>query len=48
MDKYVHKTPQSPPPTFPGLNLKVGKMNCRLGNLDPNLAKMFEKWQKLF
>ena len=34
----VHKTPPSPPQNtpFPGLNLKVGKMNYRLGNLDPN------------
>ena len=43
MDMYVHKTPPSPPQNtlFPGLNLKVGKMklNCSLGNLDPNGAK---------
>ena len=38
---YVHKTPPTPPQNtpFPGLNLKVGKTNYRLGNLDPNWAK---------
>ena len=40
-DIYVHKTLPSPPQNtpFPGLNLKVGKMNYSLGNLDPNCAK---------
>ena len=40
-DMYVHKTTETPPQStpFPGLNLKVGKINYRLGNLDPNWAK---------
>ena len=46
-DMYVHKTPQSPlqKTPFPGLNLKVGKMNYRLGNLDPNWAKCLKSGQ---
>ena len=49
LDMYLHKTPQNPPQNtcFPGLNLKVGKMNYHLGNLDPT-GKFFEKWTKLF
>ena len=46
-------TPSSPQNTpFPGLNLKVGKMNYCLGNLDPKWAKCFKsdqiflKWAK--
>ena len=37
-DMYVHKTLQIPPQNtpFPGLNLKVGKMNYNLGKFDPN------------
>ena len=37
---YVHKTPPTSPQNTPspGLNLKVGKMNYHLGNLDPNWA----------
>ena len=41
--------PQNTP--FPGLNLKVGKMNfqrLQSGQLGPQLGKMFEKWAKLF
>ena len=36
----THKTPPTPPKNtpFPGLNLKVGKLNYSLGNLDPNWA----------
>ena len=37
---YVHETPPTTPQNtpFPGLNLKVGKMNYSLCNLDPNWA----------
>ena len=40
-DMYVHKTPSTPPQTtpLPGLNLKVGKKNYRLGKMGPNWAK---------
>ena len=40
-DMCVHKTPPTPPQNtpFPGLNLKVGKMNYSLGKMDPNWAK---------
>ena len=38
---YVHKTPPTPPQStpFPGLILKVGKINYSLGKMDPNWAK---------
>ena len=40
---YTHKpTPNTP---FSGLNLKVGKMNHRLGNLDPSWAKCLNSGQ---
>ena len=44
---YVHKRPSSPPKNtpFPGQNLKVGKMNYSLGNLDPNRAKCLKSGQ---
>ena len=49
---WGYKTPPTPPQnsTFPRLNLKVGKINHSLGNLDsgPQMGKMFEKWTKLF
>ena len=32
---------------FPGLNLKVGKMNYRLGNLDPNWARCLKCGQNV-
>ena len=37
---YVHITPPTPHQNtpFPGLNLKVGKINYGVGNLDPNWA----------
>ena len=46
-DMYVHKTPQSPPQNthFAGLNLKVGKMNYHLDNLDPKRAKCLKSGQ---
>ena len=46
-DMYVHETPQFPPQNtpFPGLNLKVGKMNYRLGKSDPNWAKILKSGQ---
>ena len=46
-DMYVHRTPKSPPQNtpFPSLNLKVGKMNYHLGNLDPNWAKCLKRGQ---
>ena len=46
---YIHRTSQSPPQNtpFPGLNLKAGKMNYSLGNLDPNWAKCLKSVQKL-
>ena len=40
-DMYIHKTPQNTP--FPGLNLKLGKMNYSLGNLDSKWAKNLGK-----
>ena len=48
LDMYVHKIHQSPPQNtpFPGLNLKVGKLQS--GQFGPLLGKMFEKWAKLF
>ena len=38
---YKHETPPTPPQNtiFPGLKLKVGKINCCLGKMDPVLAK---------
>ena len=41
-DMYIHTTPPSPSKNthFPALNLKVGKMNYSLGNLDPDWAKV--------
>ena len=38
---YIHKThPTLPKNTpFPGLNVKVGKVNYSLGEMDPNWAK---------
>ena len=48
--RYVCKQ-NTPKPTpkhpFPGLNLKVGKMNYSLGNLDPNWA-IYLKSGKIF
>ena len=46
---YIHQIPQSPLKNtpFPGLNLKVGKMNYSLGNLDPNWAKCFISGQNI-
>ena len=48
----TQNTPAPPQTTsFPGLILKVGKMNYFLGKMDPNRAqqgKMFEKLAKLF
>ena len=43
-DMYIPKTPPTPPQNtpFPGLNLKVGKMNYSLGNLDPKWAKCWK------
>ena len=38
-NKPTHNSP------FPGLNLKVGKMNYRLGNLDQNRSKCLKSWQ---
>ena len=34
-----HPQPHQKTPLFPGLNLKVGKMNYHLGNFEPNWAK---------
>ena len=44
---YIHKTPPTPSQNTPfsGLNLKVGKRNYRLGNLDPNWAKCLKSGQ---
>ena len=48
----IHPQPLNTP--FSGLNLKVGKLNYHLGNLDPNWAKclksgqLFYKWAKIF
>ena len=50
--EYVHtqKTPPIPPQNtpFPGLNLKVGKMNYLLVNLDPNLAIFLKSGQNVY
>ena len=44
---YVHKTPPTPEqnPSFPGLNMKVGKLNYSLHKLDPNWAKCLKSGQ---
>ena len=44
---YVNKTPPNSPQNtpFPGLNLIVGKMNYRLGNLNPTWAKCLKSGQ---
>ena len=41
-DMYEYKTPPTPPQKnpFPGLNLKVGKINYHLGKTDPNWANV--------
>ena len=53
-DIYIHKTPPTPgtpsqildqKTPFPGLNLKVGKMNYSLDNLDPKWAKYLKSGQ---
>ena len=46
-DMYAHKTPPNTPktPHFPGLNLKVGKMNYCLGKMDPHWAKCMKSGQ---
>ena len=47
-DMYVHKTPPIRPQNtpFPGLNLKVGKMNYSLGKMDPNCTEPIELLQQ--
>ena len=44
---YEHETPPAPPQNtpFPGLILKVGKMNYRLGKMDPIWAKCLKSVQ---
>ena len=44
---YEHETPPAPPQNtpFPGLILKVGKMNYRLGKMDPIWAKCLKTGQ---
>ena len=46
-DMYVHKTPPTPSKNtpFPGLILKMGKMNYCLGKIDPNMANFFKSCQ---
>ena len=46
-DMYLHTTPPSPPQNkpFPGLNLKAGKMNYCLCNLDPKWANVWKQWK---
>ena len=39
------KHPQPHPKILPGLNLKMGKMNYSLGNLDPNCAMFLKSGQ---
>ena len=43
-DMYEYKTPPTPPQKnpFPGLNLKVGKINYHLGKTDPNWANVWK------
>ena len=45
----MHTTTPSPSQNtpFPGLNLKVGKTNYCLGNLDPNWAKSLKNGQNM-
>ena len=43
-----HPQAHSKTPLFPGLNLKVGKMNCSLGHLDPIWAKCLKSGQNFF
>ena len=42
---FAQNTTPTPYSRFPGLNLKVGKMNYSLGNLDPNWAKCLKSGQ---
>ena len=44
---YEHETPTAPPKNtpFPGLILKVGKMNYCLGKMDPIWAKCLKSGQ---
>ena len=44
---YALEIPQNPPQNtqFLGLNLKVGKMNCRLGKMDPTWGKCLKSGQ---
>ena len=44
---YEHETPPAPPQNtpFPGLILKVGKMNYCLGKMDPIWAKCLKSGQ---
>ena len=46
-DTYIHKTPPIPPQNtpFPGLKLRLGKMNYCLGKMDPNWAKYLKNGQ---
>ena len=46
-DICVHRTPlrQAQNTPFPRLNLKMGKLKCHLGNLDPNWAKLLKSEQ---
>ena len=46
-DMYEHETPPAPPQNtpFPGLILKVGKMNYCLGKMDPIWAKCLKSGQ---
>ena len=44
--KYTHQSPPQNTP-FPGLNLKVGKINYWLGNLDPNWTKCLKSGQNI-
>ena len=46
-DMYEHETLPAPPQNtpFPGLNLKVDKMNCRLGKMDLICAKCLKSGQ---
>ena len=44
---YEHETPPAPPQNtpFPGLTLKVGKMNYCLGKMDPISAQRLKSGQ---
>ena len=48
-DMYEHETPPAPPQNtpFPGLILKVGKMNYCLGKMDPIWAKCLKSGQNV-